>query len=167
MDASLPFAAPHDESNGIERRSDDPYRLGYASWREHARGDGYIARRARGSGQQSAEHRTRTRRWVNFGNDAVQWAPDAERSRKSDGQHARHGSFEDSWSGSRRRNEHASVAQEREPGPALSTGRFHGRADDGDGQGGRKTRDVWAASRVERIRRRDDDSGPGAAAGPI
>ena len=79
------------------------------------------------------------------------------------------GSFNDAWHGSQRhaRNEHARIAQEREPGSAFPARRLHGEPHDGDGQGCGETRNTWIASGLERICGRHDDFHSGAASRPV
>src|SRR5262249_22807279 len=130
LDASLPPAPPHDESDGVERRPNDTRGVGYSSRRQHGRGNGDVARGTRYRRKQSAKRRARARRWIDFGDGARERAVDANRSRQSNGEHARHGSREDAG------NEDARVTKECESSAAISTGRLHGRSNDGHGPGG-------------------------------
>ena len=61
------------------------------------------------------------------------------------------------------RDGHARTAEGRQRSPAFPAGRLYGRANDGDGQGRRKARNIRVAGRLERIRGRHDDAGSGDA----
>ncbi len=156
LDAALPLAASHDEPNVFRCGANGSQRTGHAGGHEHESGHGH----ARGNARSADGRRLRTEPWARFGRGFDKRSDGGERWRRS-WRHAAHARPDAGDADA------AECPAERRQRAGLSTGRLHGRTDDGDGRNGRATRKLRSAPGLERIHAGHDELRTCLAAGSI